>query len=199
MTTSVRDLFLPFTPKGLKAEMRAIEAKQKLRYGPYASIDPFGVLSRVPARLLTPVEFQAGPPHVYAALWEDPPDDLSAFAMGRSPSTGEWLIYVNPLHHEHRQRTSLMEEIAHISLEHPPSKLYFEGGKPKRTYNEEVEDEAFCVGAACIIPYRDLFNAIKRRHEKVNAIAERYNVSEALVEYRIKRAGLSKVYKANCE
>jgi hypothetical protein len=50
-------LFLPFVPSGRSIELQAIEVKQRLRLGPYASLDPEAVLERLPARLLGETDF----------------------------------------------------------------------------------------------------------------------------------------------
>src|SRR5207245_6723476 len=68
------------------------------------------------------------------------------------------------------------------------------GGERVRSYDGAVEDEAYCVGAACIIPYPRLFHAVHHNGETVAAIAAAAQVSEDYVAYRIKRAGLSHVY-----
>ena len=191
--------FLPFTPNGQETELTAIKVKSGLRLGPETSVDPFAVLGRIPARLLTPDDFTGCSPQTLRVLFGALGDMVSAIGYGKSPVTGEWLIFVNRDHHIHRQRASLMEEIVHIMLDHPKTVLTPNGGVRKsRTYDRNIEDEAYNVGAACVIPYRDLFNSIKQRRETVEQIAERYNVSNDYVCFRIKRAGLANVYKKNC-
>lgn len=191
--------FLPFTPKGQETELTAIKVKQTLRLGPYASVDPFAVLGRIPARLLTREDFEGCSPATIEVLFGPLGDLVSAIGYGKSPGTGEWLIRVNEHHHIHRQRASLMEEIVHIVLDHPRTVLTLGSGVARsRTYDKAVEDEAFNVGAACIIPYRELFFAIKDKREHAEVIAARHEVSVDYVEYRVKRAGLTNFYKKYC-
>lgn len=188
------DYFLPFTPNGKATELTAIRVKQQLGVGAYAGVDPIRVLPRIPGRLLEDSTIERLPTPVRRALLSD---EVSAIGYGVSPSTGEWLIFVNPTQAPTRQKVSLMEEIVHISLGHPKTELSLgsDGSiRWKRPYNKAVEDEAFCVGAACVIPYKPLFFAIKRDHLTVADLAGKYGVSEECVRYRIKRAGLAKIY-----
>ncbi|CAN5901299.1 MAG: ImmA/IrrE family metallo-endopeptidase [Gemmatimonadetes bacterium] len=188
--------FLPFTPRGRETELTAIRVKRTLHLGAYSSVDPFAILGRIPARLLTPADFAGCSRETIDSLFGARGNCVSAIGYGKSPATGEWLIWVNGSHHIHRQRASLIEEIVHILLDHPKTLLPVASRQPNsRTYDRVVEDEAYNVGAACIIPYRDLFYGIKERPETVEQIAGRYNVSSAYVRYRIKRAGLANVYK----
>lgn len=94
-----------------------------------------------------------------------------------------------------------MEEIVHIVRVHPKSTIVLGPGAvvQTRSYNREREDEAFTVGAACLVPYPELFRAIRDSHETANSIAERFGVSVQYVEFRIKRAGLSRMYNKHSD
>jgi hypothetical protein len=193
-------LFLPFTPNGKATELRAIEVKKLLDLGPIVAIDPVAVLPRIPARLVEPRMLWEGCPETAKAMFADHADDWSGLGLGESPYDGAELILLNPSHAATRRRATLMEEIVHIVLKHPKSALTREsGGAPwKRVYAAAVEDEAFSVGAACLMPYPEIFHAIRDAHENAASIAGRYGVSESCVEFRIKRAGLSRVYGKHC-
>jgi hypothetical protein len=94
-----------------------------------------------------------------------------------------------------------MEEIVHITLGHPMTTITAERsnmGRAMRSYDGRVEDEAYAVGAACIIPYRTLFNAVRDDHAQAIHIAEQFNVSEQYAIFRIRKAGLGKVYAKHC-
>ena len=193
-------LFLPFVPSGKAIELQAIEVKERLRLGPYASVDPEGILERLPARLLGETDFPGLSEAAHAAQFA-PGGEVSASGFGRSPATGEHLILVNPAHHHHRRRVSLMEEIVHITLGHSLTTITVESGKTgraTRSYDGAVEEEAYAVGAACIIPYRTLFNAVRDDHAQASHIAEQFNVSEQYAIFRIRKAGLAKVYAKHC-
>lgn len=190
-------LFLPFSKLGRTTEHLAIDVKKALGLGLADAVDPFALLSLVPARLIEPKVFRDGaPPHIRRVLFETDADAWSAIGWGQSPATGEELILVNPTHHPHRQRASLMEEIVHIVLRHPKTELSVgeQNVRWVRPYNETVEEEAFRVGAACILPWSDLFRAVYRDGEDAAMIADRYDVSTKYVSFRINTAGLAKVY-----
>ena len=206
-------LFLPFTPQGERTELAAIRIKRHLGLPPDAAVDPFAVLPDVPARL---IDVSLLDP----ALLADHVDGWSGIGFGWLPSGAE-LIGLNPTHTETRQRATLMEEIVHIVLDHPKTTLTVSSGavtvRPftssapdalpsrgdtratarasARTFTTSVEDDAYNIGAACVVPYRPLFDAVHMRHEHATTIAERFRVSPELITYRIKRAGLSNVYR----
>ncbi len=190
--------FLPFTPNGEATERQAIQVKCELGLSAEVSVDPYEVLPQVPARLIDASEFaKAVPANVRVTLFETHRSEWSAIGWGESPTTKESLILLNPTHHPRRQKASLMEEVVHIVLDHPKTELCLNGNGDAswvRPYDAAVEDEAFCVGAACIIPWPELFTAVSRLSETVSSIAKRYGVSEDYVLYRIKRSGLARVY-----
>ena len=65
-----------------------------------------------------------------------------------------------------------------------------------RDYHAEIEEEAYGTGAAALLPY----TAIKRMvldGQTVAEIARHFNVSRALVEYRLKISRLWSSYKEN--
>jgi len=187
--------FLPFTDAGKATELLAIDVKEHLGLDAYAAVDPYVVLTAIPARLVQPSEIMQSAPEAAAILFREQHTDWSAIGYGVSPATGESLILLNPTHHPHRRRVSLMEEIVHILRGHAKTELVFDGRSSwERPYDAAVEDEAYCVGAACIIPYRDLFEAVHRSHQSAAAITTRFDVSLDYVGYRINRAGLSRVY-----
>lgn len=208
----VASLFLPFTPQGRITELAAIAIKRHLGLRPDDPVDPFAVLPDVPARLVDSSLFDA-------ALLADCVHEWSSVGFGCAPR-GEELICLNPTHAATRQRATLMEEIVHIVLDHPKTtvtvhpdatigSVWSVEAAPERTavgtravvaasvrtFGSTVDDDAFNIGAACVVPYRRLFDAVHARHEDVTLLATRYQASEEFMTYRIKRAGLSKMYR----
>ena len=89
-----------------------------------------------------------------------------------------------------------MEELVHILANHPKTALNrLANGNWERVFEEAKEDEAFSVGAACLIPYGQLFKALRYQSQTVEDLAAAHMVSNDYVVYRIKRAGLYNVYK----
>lgn len=108
----------------------------------------------------------------------------SALAYREKP--GPWLVTWNPTHAEVRIRASIMEELAHIVLEHKPTRLDPDPltGLPRRTYSPSKEKEAYGVAAASLLPYNGLYQLSRTGHDKSD-IADHFKVSLQLVQYRM--------------
>jgi Zn-dependent peptidase ImmA (M78 family) len=133
-------------------------------------------------------------------LLNDGKDAWSGGACSQVLPDGKKLIILNPTHGENRQNATLMEEICHVFLGHKPSRLAIEnynkqGKVIARDYQAEIEEEAYSVGAAALVPY----SALRRFVEKGKTsreIARHFNVSRDLVEYRMKISRLWEEYKS---
>ena len=122
----------------------------------------------------------------------------SGGACSHALRDGRKLIVLNPTHGENRQNATLMEEICHVFLGHKPSRLAIENvnkyGQPiAREYQAEVEEEAYSVGAAALVPYSALRRMVNQG-KTAQEIARHFNVSRELVEYRIKVSRLWEDY-----
>jgi Zn-dependent peptidase ImmA (M78 family) len=82
---------------------------------------------------------------------------------------------------------TLMEEICHVLLGHQHSELTTASktAEASRTHHQQIEEEAYSVGAAALLPYRALACNLSRG-QSIKAIASHAGVSQALVRYRIK-------------
>ncbi len=128
-------------------------------------------------------------------------DSWSGGACSQRLPDGRKLIILNPTHSANRQNATLMEEISHVFLGHQPSRLAVrtlnKQGKPiARDYRPEIEEEAYGVGAAALVPYSSLKRFI-RQGKTSREIAKHFNVSRDLVEYRIKISKLWDEYAAS--
>lgn len=126
-------------------------------------------------------------------------DKWSGGACSQALPDGRKLIILNPTHGENRQNATLMEEISHVFLGHKPSKLavttYNKQGQPiAREYQAEIEEEAYSVGAAALVPYSALRRMVELGKTS-REIARHFNVSRELVEYRLKVSRLWEEYK----
>ena len=126
-------------------------------------------------------------------------NNWSGGAASRRLPNGKKLIILNPTHAKTRHKATLMEEISHVFLGHKPSRLAIENrdrdGKPiARDYNADIEEEAYATGAAALVPYLGLKKFVENGKTSAE-IARHYNVSRALVEYRIKISRLWDTYK----
>jgi Zn-dependent peptidase ImmA (M78 family) len=62
-----------------------------------------------------------------------------------------------------------------------------------RDYNADIEEEAYSTGAAALVPYAGIKKFVEEG-KTIAEIARHYNVSKALVEYRIKISRLWDTY-----
>ncbi len=128
-------------------------------------------------------------------------DKWSGGAASQTLPDGRKLIILNPTHGKNRQNATLMEEVCHVFFGHKPSRLAIKNTNKKgetiaRDYNEAIEEEAYSTGAAALVPY----TALKRMvfaGMVIHEIARHFNVSRALIEYRIKVSRLWDAYKEN--
>lgn len=102
------------------------------------------------------------------------------------------MIVLNPNHDAGRQKVTLSEELTHLVMGHPPSAL--DSATGIRTYDGEVEGEAYGVGGAMVMPYSQLFQLV-RSGVPASTIARKFEVSEKFTNYRINRAGLRPMYR----
>jgi hypothetical protein len=89
-----------------------------------------------------------------------------------------------------------MEEVAHIYLKHSPTGLTRSmDGLRMRGYDKKQELEAYGVGAAALLPWAAIFPAVNRGMT-IDELAEQFEVSSQLIDYRIKITGAHTLYKA---
>lgn len=103
---------------------------------------------------------------------------------------GSRIVILNPRQSQSRQSATLMEEICHVLLGHPHSRIAttqdaFALNENHREYNDSVEEEAYGVGAAALVPYRSLICNLSRGYS-VRSIAWHFGVTESLIKYRIR-------------
>ena len=111
---------------------------------------------------------------------------------------GSFVCILNPTHPRRRNRITLMEEIVHVHLKHVPTGLRnITPGLRVRDYNIAQEAEAYGVGAAVLLPWSSFYHRLDSG-EAPEVIAEYYDVTTQLVQYRIKIAGASNLYRSRC-
>ncbi len=116
--------------------------------------------------------------------------DSSAWSAGtlHMPDGRDYVV-INPTHDIRRQRSSLMEELAHIELGHKPSKLIHNDGICIRSWNQTQATQAYWVGSAALVPRRVIKGA-KTLGLPIKVVADRHGVSVHLVEFREKVVGI---------
>lgn len=193
---------IPPTQKGRHHEIRARGLREfaGLRRDDQR-LDPFK-LARYANLLVIPVDEVKGlSPETLDELLGAGKDKWSGGAASHKLPNGQKLIILNPTHGKNRHNATLMEEICHVFLGHKPSRLAIqnrdkEGNVIARDYNATIEEEAYSTGAAALVPYPGLKKFVEEGKTSAQ-IARHYNVSRALVEYRIKISRLWDSYKQN--
>ena len=104
---------------------------------------------------------------------------------------GSAIIIVNDSQSRRRQRATIMEEICHLILGHQPSLIRTDSASGARTHDRRIEEEAYGVGAATLAPYQALAEMIAAEWP-VERIANWFDVSRPLVEYRLRVTGLQR-------
>lgn len=108
---------------------------------------------------------------------------------------GACICILNPNHPRRRNRITLMEEVVHIYRKHQPSGLRdVMPGLCVREYHKEHEIEAYGVGAAVLLPWGQFYHQLDAG-APVADLAERFDVTEALIQYRIKVTGSNNLYR----
>lgn len=191
---------LPPTQKGRHREIGATALREfaGLRFDDQR-LDPFELAQYANLLVAKLEDIDGLSDETKSHLLGDGKDMWSGGAASHKLPDGRRLIILNPTHGKNRHNATLMEEICHVFLGHKPSRLAIknknkQGEAIARDYNAEIEEEAYGTGAAALIP----FTALKRmvNEGKTSAeIARHFNVSRALVEYRIKISRLWDLYK----
>lgn len=114
------------------------------------------------------------------------------------PESGQPVIILNCGRPVRRRMATLMEELAHLLLEHRPSRIALDPklGIVRRSFNGEQENEAYDLGAALLLPKERIQRDVKEDQRSARQIANAHKCSEQLVEYRIRRMRLWRRYSA---
>jgi hypothetical protein len=152
---------------------------------PLQLLEPRDVARTLPNVMLAELPALAAlSPDSNLAILERESETWSALAL--RIDGGPWLVTWNPWHAPTRTRVSVMEEIAHIVLEHKPTSLtpHPTTGLPVRAYSPSKEKEAYGVAAAAVLPYVGLVQLLRQGKSDAE-IAAHYGVSVQLVTMRI--------------
>ncbi len=100
------------------------------------------------------------------------------------------VIIHNPRHSKARQASNIAHEVAHLILEHEPTRLVMsqDGALVMRSFNEKQEEEANWL-AWCLLLPREAIVAALKRNTPVDQIADQFGVSEPLVRFRVHKTG----------
>ncbi|MBS1791826.1 MAG: ImmA/IrrE family metallo-endopeptidase [Acidobacteria bacterium] len=145
-------------------------------------LDPYGLAKSAGLRVIAVEDIQ-GLSDKAKALLKSPDIAWSGGATPMLPD-GSRIVILNPSQSQGRKAATLMEEVCHVLLGHTPSQISA-GSQAQRTYNQQIEEEAYSVGAAALLPYRALLCSLLRKRS-IRTIASQAGVTQSLVRYRIK-------------
>jgi len=122
-------------------------------------------------------------------------DEWSAMSVPLNLGEDKWAVVRNDCHSLERQRVTYLEECWHILLGHKLTKVAKIGNAYGRTYESSEEHDAFYLAAATLLPEQAVREAVEDG-KSAEEIGQNFGTSPDLVEYRIKRMGLWRVYKS---
>lgn len=172
---------------GFKTEANDIarEIRGELGLGPLAPLDPRVLAERLEIPVLGLTEFIAVAPSV-TYLRDVEPEAFSAVTVffGRRRR-----IVHNDTHKPERQNSNLGHELAHGLLHHPPTPALDDKGC--RIWNQDIEDEATWLAGALLVTEDAALYITRRGMSRVEA-AERFKVSEQMIQFRLNATGAIK-------
>lgn len=170
------------------AERTAVTIRRELGIGPLAPIDPFAVASLLGVDVCTPRQIPGLTSDVFDQLLEEDPYGWSAVSVA---TDGGGLVIFNPRKSKGRRSSDIMHELAHFLLDHKPATIILsqELDVAIRSFDAKQEDEANWLAWALLVP-RDALVACLRERLSVPEIADRYGVSETLVNFRTRITGV---------
>ena len=132
-----------------------IATKRVFRLADGSAVDPHAVAGAMGVPVITERDqFAMLPPTLRDAMF-----GTREWSAGTLEGRGGPLIILNPIHAPTRLKVTLAEEIAHLVMGHPTSEIDPVIGI--RAYNATVEQKAFSVGGALVMPYGQLFRLAK--------------------------------------
>jgi hypothetical protein len=187
------DMLPPVSHKFREIERKAIGIRHFAGAGHMARLDPYALAQLLNLRVVSLADLGNLSDQTREHLAQS--NEWSAGTTGLLPD-GSRVIVINDKQSAGRRAATLMEEICHTLLGHDPSSIFGAGGNDGngaggRSYDVSIEEEAYAVGAAALLPYRALTECLSAENS-VDQIARRFGVTRALVEYRMKVLGLWK-------
>ncbi len=144
-----------------------------------AKLDPFALADSLKIRVVYLKDLTGLSDSSRAHL--ESADDWSGGATS-DLGDGSHVVVLNHKHSAGRQAATLMEEVCHILFGHKMSGIAPDqaGG---RSYNFNIEEEAYAVGAAALVPYHSL-RGFLTSGLSVRDIANHFGVTKSLIVYR---------------
>jgi hypothetical protein len=176
-----------------EAERTAIDYRKKLDLKPHDPLPAAMLADHLKVRILTPQDIPGITSELLNVLLGEGSHLWSAAIYQRSDKT--YVIH-NPTHSPGRQESNLMHELAHAHLKHELSSLQaaIQGLLiPLRKYDKVQEAEAECLGGCLQLPKDALMYHSFVRKKTADQIAEQFNASLDMVNFRLRMSGVNKI------
>jgi len=195
----VDEIVFPPTYKGRQYELRALGLRDFARVRGDEPLDPFALAHFAKLMVINFDEIKGLSKETREHLLGEGANSWSGGTASRPLPNGWRLVILNPKHGAQRNNATLMEEVCHVFLGHKANRLSIvaenkQGKTVARDYNEEDEEAAYAVGAAALVPFAALSRFVSKGKTS-REIAQHFNVSRDLVEYRMKVSRLWAEYK----
>ncbi len=178
--------------RGFKAwcERVAGEYRQALGIPPDARLDANALAASLGVRVATPEQLPGLSPASITQLTVTEPDSWSAVTISQR---GVKLVILNSGQSARRRTNSLCHELAHILLNHrsDDTQLSRQGLLFRASFNNEQEEEADWLAGCVLVPAEGLLCAY-RKMSSPERLAERFGVSRALIDWRLRMTGVRK-------
>lgn len=168
-------------------EWRAIQLRRKCGLFACEPLDPYSLAEAMNVTVINAYQIRGLAKRDRRVLDKDADSwDGGAMLM----PDGNYTVVLNPTRTDNRQRATLMEELAHIHLEHRATQLRSENGIVLREFRKAQETQAYWVGAAALVPRPVLERALEK-NTSMAVVAYKYSVSIQLVAFRARIMGLN--------
>ena len=176
------------------AERISLSLRRDLGLSSHDALVPAHFADFLDVHLKTPNDIPGLPTEVLHQLLTSDPGGWSAVSVFVE---GAAVVIYNPRHSAGRQASDIMHEMAHLILDHQPGTMILsqDGGMVMRSYNQKQEDEANWLAWCLLLPREALWQC-KRLRLSVSDVAERYGVTETLVNFRIRLTGVEAQFRA---
>jgi uncharacterized protein DUF955 len=180
--------------RGFKAWCENVSLQQRHQLGlpSHGPLDPHQLARRMGIQVVRPEQIPGVDPSCLRVLLRDDPDSWSAITISEG---SKCVIVLNSAHSGGRPASDLMHELAHILAGHTPSRVDVseDGLLMLNTYNGKQEDEANWF-AGCLLLPRVALERIHQQGLELKLEARRYGVSLAMLQYRLKVAGVERQF-----
>lgn len=178
-----------------KSEMETMAEKLRaeLNVGENDRLDSLSVRV-IGVELLVPADVAGLSKECRSHLCGQGSDEWSAMSVPLNSNNTKWAVLRNDGHNIERQRVTYLEECWHIMLGHKLTRIAKVADAYGRTYDANEEHDAYYLASASLLPRKAIESAVEAKFSATK-IAKQFGVSPELVEYRIKRLGLWRLYK----